>query len=940
MTAYQLGRISPRSEPNLLLIRNQADAGIEAERGTVTMSPCLKIGKLTEEKRTQQPFYRNFLQPTSIASDKLVFGGTGGGLSGWDSYVPGLFQGGKIRVYRITSDTMTKVAERMVAGVSMDVRRYFHTINGAPAVLPASVQNVLWSPPNYWGVNGATEFYFRIKAVSADGKGSAWSNVVTYKPGKRTGAERNVSTSLFVAGTKADSRDYTTDAGLPTPTLVATTGADQALTLSWNPQSGLSYLIEWTHDLSWSAENWIKLDGGVADLRADDMFIFERKLPFTFKSEIFSPRLQGVNQGGFINRGPCFKDDLPPGATLEYMEEGGREFARITLPAGQSLYLEVYPNGGAKQTWYSVLEKGKTYVARITARMDRAQTVKVKMRGMEAGRDTVLPCTIGTTFADYDTEFVQTIDAPDDATPRGSNFTITGPCVFDLENFTHFDKSMGGPYETNPADVEMVAAAKPLYIRQHGSIKSRPMSWSVKSYLKTQGRGGTGLPLWLKQTRMVGEKAGAPANPWLQIPGFFDESEIYGVAEYFCTPYDPAVDTQTTKPFAYMRHAQGQTQPWQDVFNAIRVECDNENWNPIAGFFFPPGASGFSNGHINGKLLDRIAEIILSHPDCKPAKWNFYLGLWGGQGWGAGSFNGDSVRASKHADFAGFANYNGGWDSGLTAARRADVPLHVFAAIADSAISDRGRLNREESARTLVAQLAENTVGRVKPIRAAHYESGPGYNLNGLNGATVTAEDSAQQEALMKSVGVGTATLDAYLCNAAEGVVSNNFFTIGRGECWNAAAKFDRGGAANPPFLWFGFINRHLNGKVERLDLTASEPLRDRFAQSKMRTDLGGMLRAYRVIRADGTQAFALCNISDVQPLEVTILKKRGGEWTRHWMPGPHTLTNFTAATRNAVELKSEAAPAWSEGSITLTIPPGLAEVYVEAPAAGAAAAA
>lgn len=78
--------------------------------------------------------------------------------------------------------------------------------------------------------------------------------------------------------------------------------------------------------------------------------------------------------------------------------------------------------------------------------------------------------------------------------------------------------------------------------------------------------------------------------------------------------------------------------------------------------------------------------------------------------------------------------------------------------------------------------------------KIAVYEAGPGYQLNGLNGASVTIQNKVDQEVMAKSVGGTTALMASIGISSQLGVGPYNFFTWGRGPLWKAARRPHEGG--------------------------------------------------------------------------------------------------------------------------------------------------
>ena len=99
-------------------------------------------------------------------------------------------------------------------------------------------------------------------------------------------------------------------------------------------------------------------------------------------------------------------------------------------------------------------------------------------------------------------------------------------------------------------------------------------------------------------------------------------------------------------------------------------------------------------------------------------------------------------------------------------------------------------------------------------LHVGTYEAGPGYALNGLNNEKVTDQQARDQEAVMKSLAAGTATLDGFLARAYQGFTIQNFFTFDAGNYWRSHAKWYLGGQPYPSWKTLSLFNQYATGDM------------------------------------------------------------------------------------------------------------------------------
>lgn len=869
--------------------------------------------------------WRGMLVPTSVDPVTKQVRFARNKLSVYDSFPDQRYKGADVHVYRVVNQRMTFVGSTKVTS---SMNKIVDSMEGGGKTLPPGVQSWTTSREGY-NKKGMVKHY-KVAAVGADGKRGPLSAGVTFTFGTSgTGATERTSTyDPLVANFDS------VDTALPVPTEVTATGsnANDTVTISFQGDQTKHHAVYSSYhpEVEWD-EYLVVEDASI--LAPGDLLVMSKRFDHTVpKAEAISPRVWSAGQvtyryGAF---GMNFNEDLSPaGRAFEFREENGVPFMRVTIPAGYTQRFEDYTHSGPTNGYYNVFQPGE--VISVHGRMRAVNTPISNMRPymgrMGAGEG---PFTLGTAWETLKKDFTIPEPVIPDKIPQSSGFDVPGPAVIDVQ-WMNVTRAAQDPSQAPQQVEDLLVAGKPEWVRHHALIKTAHATYAMADILQKIGprhQGGDSLMQLFETVRNVKTRvpAGFPeSKPWPQIEYLMSPAEMRMAAGALCTVYNPNAPQDDYQIGAKLRVDAGQVQPWQDVFAGLLIEGGNENWNPLSGFVTLPSVNGFSGGAVNGMLLDFLAEIIMAAPGYNPAKFSFYLGGWAiNDGW-----NRDSILFSRHADYIGNADYNGGWDSGLTAALQADDPKAVFDTLANSHIMTFGR-NRKTAAQRLVAMCNELSVNRAKPIRPMQYEAGPGYNMNGLNGASVTAEQAASQELLMKSNAAGTATLDAFLLMQSQGVVSSNFFMVKPGTYWTAASKPEKGGKANPPYMWTCFANEHLVGDVKKLNAEVAASL-----VSPANVKLGDQAQVYQVLRKkDGKLAYAIVNTDPVNPATIKLLVPPTNQWVRHALTGDMKATNTEVATKDAISWIEEVQPAgWGRTEMVVTIPPGMTEVFIQAAA-------
>lgn len=917
---YLVAKMDRETTPNLIC--SQHPGGFTGEAHSATISHHGNwIGKSAISKgRLVAPLVRRWHVPETVdqTTGKLTFGK--GALSYANSFSDGWMNGASLRVYRMIDGELVEMGETEITETSVKIFAARHV--PGQMVAPGE-KSFVWSMPAV--SKAGMVIHFAVAAVNAAGERGPWTAPVAFTFG--AGPVSSDAAQNLVAAPKSFDNQPLSRA-VPVPGRLTATGMNGGMTvrLDWSPVAGMGHVIAFSYHPDMTEDQHVIVKDA-SFIQPGDFLVWSKRFGHdTTRAGTLSPRVwnDGTSHSFFgIGGVGAYNETMPAGVSFAYMNEDGRDFLRLTVAEGRTYKFETYSHSGTGQGFYDVLDPAKTYRMMLKARADVPVNAAFLMNGI--GQPAVTRH-ITTDWAEITADFSPAMLLTDRAA-RSSQVQVTGPVTLDVEMF-HIGEAGTEPLMATPDLQKLLIESGISFVRNHATCKTHPKTYSMWDVLQEYGPptlAGNSLCQFfriLDQARAA--NGGHGLNPWIQIEGHMSDAENRLLGGWLCSPHDPDAPDSPEQQGAALRAAQGQATPWQQVFDQIIVECGNENWQSgaIPEFYnLPTNVSGASAATLNGKLLDRLAGAIIRAPGHDPARFRFYLGgRTAAFGW-----NADSIAASAHADLIGYADYNGGWDSGLTSALQAGDPGAVFKTLANTSLNILGGTRAVRMAE-LAALCDTASAGRAKPIRPMNYEAGPGYALPG----NVTEDEKLGQERLMKSVAAGTATLDAFLMCTVSGILSSNFFTLGGGTHWKSGSKWFQGGADNPPFQWFCFINRHLIGQTRLLDPLTSEPLTDLSGVAQ-----GSAVRVYQVTRPDGRQAFAILNLDPSETRRVKLRVRSGHGWTRHWMTGELDTFNFTAETANEVTIMAAPMPDdWGSHEITATIPPGKAEIYIENQAA------
>ncbi|MDO5612145.1 MAG: hypothetical protein Q4G14_02755 [Paracoccus sp. (in: a-proteobacteria)] len=562
-------------------------------------------------------------------------------------------------------------------------------------------------------------------------------------------------------------------------------------------------------------------------VRRGDLIVLRKVIDQPDRTKLLSDRVwtAGVASGWLRRMMPDF-NDMPGDASWSYRPHdpdparawGGRSYLHVELPGRTRFSFGVHNHAGTEQNWYEVLRPGVEYTVSARLRGQRAGSARFRLLGTDYQDLPALSLDYGTEWANVSATFTVP-EVLTGARPIGQMvLAFQGPGWVDVDD-VRVHRSDTPFLALNADESAALRDAGVSALRFHGMVRTGTDTYDLPALLR---RGG----FRLKSRQMAGmpDSLGwaqdAAADPWLQIEPHLSDEEWRGLIEYLAAPFDPATDDPADKPWAALRVAQGQAAPWTDQFDRLYFEVGNETWNPIfrpwvfRGMTDAATGTDYDNGQVYGLFQARIAQILRSSPwwDAAGLEDKLVFVIGGRAGFDFTTSAASTAGPADAADLLTIAAYNGGWDENEGPPRRNRASF----------------VNLLNQVLQVVPQRIEQMSGGAETLaaRTGHrpligtYEAGPGYVMNGLNGARLSGEQQQEQEQVMKSRAAGVATLDTFLMQRQLGMTVQNFFTFGPGEYWRSHQQWYNGGEPYPAWSLLAAMNRH--GAGEMLAVTAS----------------------------------------------------------------------------------------------------------------------
>ncbi len=516
------------------------------------------------------------------------------------------------------------------------------------------------------------------------------------------------------------------------------------------------------------------------------------------------------------------------------LDEPGQTCLQITADnaqqhhAGQWTY---HPFDQHEGQWYSQLTPGASYRVEAWLRQeglgDDGRVSFAFVGGNSyAAANQVEPWQVTDAWQRFTYDFVA---PPYPETGSGAHIAhalrFTGPGTLYVDNFLlyRFDEAHGfaphGPHVNSigpllasfpPTGPKPVVRFYPLQYG-NGSIDSMLGNYGEAKFDINSGRfspfGTATIAQSMRWAYATGEDAASRVVPFLTVSEEYTEIELAALVEYLGVPYDPAVDTPETKPYAHRRFRQrGHGAPWTEDFREILVEWGNETWHQGAGGY---GWHGFGVPgwvHHGGVEYGLFARYVLDAVRAQPAWAAHDLGarlrfvLGGNYDARPDSGYGElAIQQARGADYLGHANYVGPkWETG-------DAGSSVF----DDHGVQETLVALETQMRALLDQAAasrELLAAQGLDYRVVAYEGGPsGYWTN---------DDAPEIDELYgKSLAMGLAALDTWLYASLTGVGHQAYLGFSSGRWWTSHTPPEAGGfRPHPGWLALTLRNRHAPG--------------------------------------------------------------------------------------------------------------------------------
>jgi hypothetical protein len=795
------------------------------------------FGDATSGACLGQPImFRRRFYVEAEGTDRVYVGNPDRNLNGSQIYADGFHNGDTADVYIMTNGVRSRIASAEVTATKVNlVANVTPTSSGnAGKVTTTTFQ---WLVEDY--MRPSVGYWFRVAAV--DGSGgvgtySGWVQFTSPASGLGVGTASNTVSARGGSGTS----------GLAAPTSVAVaakSGEPAVAEVTWNAVgSATGYLI----DISYQdptlnvTDEYLDIDTSGVTIPEGALVVLTK--PVLSPPSAYASRVWKIPLLTTSNYAPLALSYWEPGNTASSWVAytggdpaptgiDGEYFHRTVMPSSGTVARHFFHSANVGN-FYEVLEPGRTYKVRFVMRASSSVTATLSVEQVTTGSSTTFNVT--TSWQTFEHTFSRSSRLTDN-TPYSWSLTVPSAVTVDIAAYETFDNGLE-VYDFAPHEKDRASAGS--YVRDHTQVKPGARTSSMRQLFNRAGQAARGITLHALLNR-------CKANdmlPWMQIEWHMPPEDWPDLVAYLAAP------ANSGHPMADLRVAQGQSTPWVDEFDSLILEFGNEAWNTLSGFwdtvnhaFKDQATDAVSSGKSYGAHVQGCIDAMKgsSYYTALRSKTLF---VGGSREATSGQFGIEARSVAADLDGVGYPGYTGGWETVST------VPDET----SDSFV---GILRFEAD---FDAAKAENDRHEAVGMFFLRYESGPGYQLNGLGGTSVTVDQVIEQEVVMKSRAMGTATLGAFAMRAAAGGRFDNFFRLQSGNYWTSHAIPGQGGETFPVYGLLKMVWDAVGPcRVQKLNFTTSVTLKDDVE----------MMQAFKFksVANPGTQVIAVIN-RDIDP--------------------------------------------------------------------------
>jgi hypothetical protein len=709
-------------------------------------------------------------------------------LNGFTSYPDGFWNGFTANVYTVTNGVRSRIASATVTASKVNLSG--NVVPNSSGSTPGKVNALQFEYKLESYYRPSVDYWFRVAAVDGSGNVGAYSGWVAYTAPASLGSG-TVSNTIIARGGTGTS-------GLAAPTSVAVvgkSGSPSIAQITWDAVgSATGYLV----DISFQdpalnvSDEYLDINTSGLSIPAGAVVILEKAMlePPIVASRVWtdSATVRAYTPPSIVK---FRSSDKAAGSYSEWIAYTGGDpapsgidgthFIRIPMTSSGTV-AELFFHSGTNQEFYEVLEPGRTYKARFIMRASSSINATLNVQQVTTGGSATFGLTTSwqtfehtfsrSTRQSGSTPYSWTLTVPSTVTVEIAAWWAPFDDAFDVGDFARIDKDRVTPG---------------MFIRDHTQIKPGLRTSSMRQLFNRAGQAARGITLhsllWrCKETDTL---------PWMQIEWHMSPGDWADLVAYLSAP------VASGHPMAVLRAAQGQTAPWTDEFSKILLEFGNEAWNLLTGFWNTANTRFVDQGTLltvgEGQTYGAHAQAAITEMEASPyysafaAKAQYLVGGRTGSntdGSGANNFGLAALQTCPGAHGCGPAGYNGGWETTAELAGETGASFEKVLGFAPTI------------AYWKVYADPLTALGKYTMI----YEAGPGYSLNGLNGAVINAVEEIAQECGSKSRAMGTGTLATFAIRAAAGVQLDNFFRVGSGSVWNSHAAEHEGGGTFPSY--------------------------------------------------------------------------------------------------------------------------------------------